>query len=148
MGTEILPFRLTDYAAVHALWEACEGIGLHDDCDSREGIGRYLARNPGLSFLARDGDRVLGAVLAGHDGRRGYLHHLAVHPATRNHGVGRSLVVAALAALAAEGIAKAHIFVFRTNATGRAFWQACGWHVRDELDILSINIPPPPETAS
>jgi ribosomal protein S18 acetylase RimI-like enzyme len=142
VGTEILPFRLIDYPAVHALWEACEGIGLHDDCDSREGIARYLARNPGLSFLARSGERVLGAVLAGHDGRRGYLHHLAVHPAARHQGTGRRLVDAALAALGAQGIAKAHIFVFRDNELGRAFWEACGWHLREDLDLLSINIPP------
>lgn len=137
----IQPFHLTDYASVHALWEACEGIGLHDDVDSRDGIARYLERNPGLSFVARDGDRIVGAVLAGHDGRRGYLHHLAVHPDARHRGLGRQLVAAALAALRAEGIAKCHIFVFRDNPAGRAFWESCGWHLRQDIDLLSISIP-------
>ena len=137
----IQPFVLTDYANVHTLWEACEGIGLHDDVDSRDGIAHYLERNPGLSFVARDGDRIVGAVLAGHDGRRGYLHHLAVHPESRHQGLGRQLVAAALAALKAQGIAKCHIFVFRDNPTGRAFWESCGWHLRNDIDLLSITLP-------
>ena len=136
----IQPFLLDDYASVHALWEACEGIGLHDDVDSRDGIARYLERNPGLSFVARDGDRIVGAVLAGHDGRRGYLHHLAVHPDARHRGLGRQLVAAALAALRAQGITKCHIFVFRDNPAGRAFWESCGWHRRDDIDLLSISL--------
>jgi ribosomal protein S18 acetylase RimI-like enzyme len=141
MPCTIAPFTASDYAPVHALWQSCEGMGLHDDCDSEPAIARYLARNPGLSFVARAGARIVGAVLAGHDGRRGYLHHLAVHPDARGQGLGRRLVETALAALGEQGIRKAHIFVFRDNPQGRAFWQACGWHLREDLDLLSKDIP-------
>ncbi len=141
MKPSVQPFEPADYAAVHALWSACEGIGLHDDVDSQAGIIRYLERNPGLSFVGRDGERVVGAVLAGHDGRRGYLHHLAVHPAARRLGLGRELVAAALAALKAQGIGKCHIFVFRDNPEGRAFWESCGWRLREDIDLLSITVP-------
>jgi hypothetical protein len=76
-------FALADYDTVLALWRSCEGIGLSDS-DTREAIATYLARNPGLSLVATDADGVIvGAVLGGHDGRRGYLHHLAVAPAHR-----------------------------------------------------------------
>jgi ribosomal protein S18 acetylase RimI-like enzyme len=138
MAIEIVPFQIADYASVYALWTSCEGMGLHDDCDSQASIASYLARNPGLSFVARDGERIVGAVLAGHDGRRGYLHHLAVDSSARKQGIGRRLVDAALVALREEGIAKAHIFVFRDNPQGRAFWEACGWQFREDLDLLSI----------
>jgi len=141
MAPQIRPFILADYDQVRALWEASEGLGLHDDVDSRAGIASYLTRNPGLSSVAWDTDRIVGAVLAGHDGRRGYLHHLAVHPSARRAGLGRRLVQASLDALHREGIAKAHIFVFRENAAGQVFWESCGWRRREELDIMSIEIP-------
>jgi N-acetylglutamate synthase len=140
MAPQIRSFIMSDYDQVRALWEESEGLGLHDDVDSREGIASYLARNPGLSSVAWDADRVVGAVLAGHDGRRGYLHHLAVHPSARRTGLGRRLVQASLDALRREDIAKAHIFVFRDNAAGQRFWESCGWHRREELDIMSIEI--------
>ncbi|MBN2004426.1 MAG: GNAT family N-acetyltransferase, partial [Anaerolineae bacterium] len=86
---------LSDYNAVLALWQSSEGVGL-SDADSREAIGRYLARNPGLSFTAWDGDELTGAVLCGHDGRRGYVHHLAVKPAHRRQGLGKALAARCL----------------------------------------------------
>lgn len=128
-----------DYDAVYALWEQTEGVGL-SAADSRERITRYLERNPGHSFVAVDGAAVVGAVLCGHDGRRGYLHHLAVVPAYRRQGVGRQLVERVLAALQKAGIDKCHLFVFRTNAPALAFWQANGWQVRTELQLLSRNL--------
>ena len=144
MDVSTAPFVLDDYDEVVGLWRACTGIGLRAECDSREAIGRYLARNPGTSFVARADGSLAGAVLAGHDGRRGFLHHLAVHPALRRRGIGRRLVGLCLEALAREGIAKVHIFVFRDNVVGREFWEACGWRCRQELDILSIE--PSPRT--
>ena len=86
-----------DYDAVYALWQATEGLGL-SDADSREAIARYLERNPGLSFIAVENEELLGTVLCGHDGRRGYLHHLAVARSHRGQGLGRRLAQRALAA--------------------------------------------------
>lgn len=133
---------IADYEDTIALWQRCDGIGL-SAADSREAIARYLARNPGMSFVARDTDgRLVGAVLCGHDGRRGYLHHLAVAPGSRKHGLGRALVERCMDALLQEGIDKCHLFVFRDNTAGQAFWLSTGWNERKTLVILSRDIEP------
>jgi ribosomal protein S18 acetylase RimI-like enzyme len=106
---EIQEMTAQDYDEVAGLWRNTEGIGLDDDTDTREGIAAYLARNPGFSYVARQQSRIVGAVLCGHDGRRGYLHHLAVDQAHRHEGVGRALVEACLAKLGSIGIQKCNI---------------------------------------
>jgi N-acetylglutamate synthase len=116
-----------------------EGLGL-GRADTREAIERYLQRNPGMSFTAWDGEALVGAVLAGHDGRRGYLHHMAVRPSHRQQGIGRALTACAEQALLAEGIDKAHLFVFSENTAGQAFWQRAGWYTRPELTLMSRDI--------
>ena len=136
---EISEMSIADYDEVVSLWQDAEGIGLHDDCDSRAGIANYLQRNPGLSFVAQENDRLIGAVLCGHDGRRGYLHHLAVAETHRAKGIGRQLVEQSLLSLAAIGITKCHVFVFADNAPGQAFWQRLGWIARTDLRIMSKN---------
>ncbi len=130
-----------DYEPVIALWQGCEGIGL-SSADEREPISRYLAHNPGMSFVAFLDGRLVGAVLCGHDGRRGYLHHLAVDPAMRGQGIGRALSERCLAALARAGIHKCHIFVYENNEDGLAFWEKGGWVQRHELMIMSHDIAP------
>lgn len=132
----IREMTIQDYDAVIALWQSADGVGL-SDADSREAIGRYLARNPGLSFTAWDGDLLVGAVLCGHDGRRGYVHHLAVRPSHRRKGIGKALATRCLGALAAEGIDKCHLFVFVVNADAIAFWKRVGWTQRVDLDLMS-----------
>lgn len=133
---------IADYEDAIALWQGCDGIGL-SAADSREAIARYLARNPGMSFVAREADgRLVGAVLCGHDGRRGYLHHLAVAPGSRKHGLGRALVERCMDALLREGIDRCHLFVFRDNTPGQAFWLSTGWNERKTLVILSRDIEP------
>jgi len=134
---EIAPLTVGIYDDVHALWVQAEGVGLHDYSDSRDGIAAYLERNPGLSFVARVDGLVVGAVLAGHDGRRGYLHHLTVHPDYRRQGIGRRLVDRCLDALRAAGIAKCHLFIFNTNESGIAFWRSVGWTPRMDVGIVS-----------
>ena len=141
MDISIQLFSTGSCDAVLALWKQCEGIGLHDDCDSREGIQVYLDRNPGMSFVAEAGGRLVGAVLAGHDGRRGYIHHLAVHPEYRRHGIGRQLVQHCLDALREIGISKCHIFIFNENTAGLAFWESVGWTARTDIRIVSRDIP-------
>ncbi len=137
---EIREMTIADYDDAIALWRATEGMGL-SAADSREAIARYLARNPGMCFVARCEDGFLsGAVLCGHDGRRGYLHHLAVHTACRGHGLGRQLAERCLSALRAEGIDKCHLFVKRDNQSGQAFWQQTGWYERVDLVLMSKDI--------
>jgi putative acetyltransferase len=121
---------------VLALWRSCEGIGLNES-DTREAIAAYLVRNPGLSLVATDADGVIvGAVLGGHDGRRGYLHHLAVASAHRGCGLGRALVDKTLTRLSQLGIQKCNIFLYANNAAGRAFWLREGWSLREDLVVV------------
>ncbi|MBW7866321.1 MAG: GNAT family N-acetyltransferase [Candidatus Hydrogenedens sp.] len=133
------PFTLDFYDSVLSLWRACGGIGL-SDADTRENISLFLGRNPAMSHMALDGQKVVGAVLAGHDGRRGYLHHLAVHPDYRHRGVGRLLLDKAIESLRTQGINKCHGFVFQNNQTGMDFWKAVGWNVRHDIKLISRDI--------
>lgn len=130
------PMAIADYAAVRALWERTEGMGLNES-DTRAAINRFLKRNPDLSLvlIAPDG-AIIGAVLCGHDGRRGYLHHLAVERAERGRGYGRLLVNACLRRLRTLGVPKCNIYLFATNKAGRSFWRHEGWAVRDDLIVM------------
>lgn len=135
----IQTMTIADYEDALALWKGTEGLGL-SAADTREAIIRYLARNPGMSFVAREEDGTLaGAVLCGHDGRRGYLHHLAVRSDCRGLGLGRALAERCLEALRAEGIDKCHLFVKRANVAGQSFWQRIGWTERN-LVLMSRDI--------
>ena len=125
-----------DYEQVYRLWEGSAGIGL-SDADSRENIAQYLAHNPGTSFVAYEDETLVGAVLCGHDGRRGYLHHLAVKESHQRRGIGEDLVNHCLFALSAMNIQKCHIFVFKDNEDARGFWEKVGWEQRDDLVIIS-----------
>ena len=139
MKPVIQPMTAADYDQTLALWQEVEGVGL-SSADSREQIERYLKRNPGQSLLAWKAESLVGAVLCGHDGRRGYIHHLAVRPGHRRQGIGRLLVSRCLTALAAEGIEKCHLFVFSQNEAAIKFWQAVGFTGRTELSMMSMNI--------
>jgi len=125
-----------DYAAARALWEASPGIGL-SDADTESATTRFLSRNPGTSFVATDGGHLVGTLLCGHDGRRGYAHHLAVATSHRGRGTARELVRRCLDALAALGIRKCHALVLADNADGLAFWEHVGWTERGELRVVS-----------
>jgi ribosomal protein S18 acetylase RimI-like enzyme len=131
----IRPMTAHDYDAVIALWRVTEGIGL-SSADEPEAIASFLERNPGLSRVAFRGELLAGAVMCGHDGRRGYLHHLAVAPSERGRGLGRELAERCLDDLRALGIAKANIFVYGANTEGQAFWRATGWFGRDDLLLM------------
>jgi putative acetyltransferase len=137
--TVLRPFRAVDYDAVFKLWRRCPGVGLGGS-DTRSAITAYLRRNPGFSFVVQKNGEVIGAVLAGHDGRRGYLHHLAVAQPYRRAGLGRQLVESCLAKLHKAGIQKCNIFVFADNAEGMKFWARAGWAPRQDLRMLQIDL--------
>jgi ribosomal protein S18 acetylase RimI-like enzyme len=139
MSLDIREFTAEDYDAALALWKRCEGIGL-SDADSPCAIKKLLARNPGMSFVAILDGKLIGTSLCGHDGRRGFLYHVAVDPEQRKSGLGRQLAETSLKVLQAEGIQKCHIMVFHTNEEGKAFWQKTGWIPRPDIDVLSYNI--------
>ena len=130
---QIRKMLIDDYEEVYTLWLSCAGMGLNNIDDSREGIERYLARNPETCFVAVEQGRIIGAILAGHDGRRGYISHTAVSSAWRHKGVGKQLVEAALNALKKQNITKVNLVVFARNEDGNAFWEALGFTERPDL---------------
>ena len=132
----IAPMTPADFPDVLALWATTEGVGLNES-DTPENLSAYLRRNPGFSLVARDAERrAVGAVLCGHEGRRGYLHHLAVSQDQRGLGLGRLLVDTCLAELKRAGITRCNIFVFADNDDGMAFWKHTGWALRDDLRMM------------
>jgi ribosomal protein S18 acetylase RimI-like enzyme len=134
----VRPMVEEDIPAALALWQGLPGIGLRD-ADSPPALARYLRRNPGTSFVAvTDAGELVGVSLAGHDGRRGCLHHVAVAIPFRKQGLGRRLVEACLAALTAEGIEKVNFWVKVDNAAGLAFWNRLGGRERPDLVTVSI----------
>jgi ribosomal protein S18 acetylase RimI-like enzyme len=130
------PMEKGDLAEVIQFWQGMEGIGLSES-DSYSALSSYLERNPGLSWVVRNRDRdLIGAVLCGHDGRRGYLHHLAVAPEWRRKGIGRALVERCLSSLRELKILKGNVFLFSHNPEGEAFWRGMGWKRREDLILV------------
>jgi ribosomal protein S18 acetylase RimI-like enzyme len=136
MSVLIQEMELSDHQAVRDLWLEAKEVELADT-DSPEGLARFLTRNPGLSFVARDGDKIVGAVLCGHDGRRGYIDQLVVCESHRRQGIGRSLVSRCIYNLMRIGIRKWHLFVYEDNPGAIAFWHKLGWSERVELVTMS-----------
>ena len=136
MGFEIYEMNIEDYDKIYQLWEMSDNIGL-SKADSLFGITKFLERNPGMSYVAWDGDTMVGVALCGHDGRRGYIHHLMVRPDYRRHGIGRSLVGRCMYALTRIGIQKCHLFIYEDNEEGASFWESLGWTQRVELTMMS-----------
>jgi len=134
---DIRPMTPEDIPAALRVWQGCDGVVLRD-ADSPAALTRFLARNPGTSFVGVGGGEVVGVSLAGHDGRRGYLHHVAVAAAWRRRGVGRGLVEHCLAALREEGIEKVQLFVAAGNTTGAEFWKRMGWRERPDVYLMSL----------
>lgn len=136
MNIKITPMTISDYDEVVLLWQIVEGIGLRGFEDSKEGIAFYLDRNPGMSFVARQNSRLVGAVLCGHDGRRGCIYHLAVASEFCKQGIGRTLVDCCLSELNKAGILKCNIVVYANNTSGREIWKRIGWQEREDLVFM------------
>jgi N-acetylglutamate synthase len=141
MKIRISEFKIDSYESALALWERCEGVGL-SDADSRENIKLYLNRNPGMSFIAEVDNEMVGTVLSGHDGRRGYIYHVAVSPDFRRKGVGSMLVKSSLNKFREQGILKCHIMLFNNNMAGLKFWESIGWSYRNDICIMSKTVDP------
>lgn len=129
----IRKMTIEDYGAVYGLWLSCKGMGLNSVDDSREGIERFLRRNPDTSLVAEKDGKIVGVIMAGSDGRRGYIYHTAVSPDQRRQGIASKLVDAAMTALETAGITKVALVVFDRNADGNAFWEKSGFTVREDL---------------
>jgi ribosomal protein S18 acetylase RimI-like enzyme len=138
MGLCFREMTIDDYEASYSLWKETDGMVL-SDADSKPAIAGYLERNPGCSFVCEEGGRIIGTILCGHDGRRGYIYHAAVLPERRGHGIGKRLVDLSLAMLQAVNIMKCHLFVVADNEIGSQFWNHTGWVKRDGIIIFSAN---------
>ena len=129
----IRKMTIADYTCVYDLWLNTPGMGLNYLDDSRQGIDKYLRRNPETCFVAEKDNIIIGVILCGNDGRRGYIHHTAVSVVERKNGVGTALVDAAVNALKNEGINKVALVVFSKNELGNSFWEKRGFTVREDL---------------
>lgn len=128
------------YEALFDLWESTPGMGLRSLDDSKEGISRFLRRNPTTNFVAYQDDKIVGAILSGHDGRRGYIYHTVVLPECRGQGIASDLVSAAVDALRSEGITRVCLNVMETNEQGKRFWTSKGWEKKAFLVFYSKGI--------
>lgn len=127
-----------DYEAVHALWMTIKGFAIRSVDDSREGVERFIKRNPDTSVVAEEDGKIVGAILCGHDGRRGCLYHVCVHPDHRRRGIGKSMVVFCMNALKKEKINKVSLIAFTANDIGNAFWRTIGWTRREDLNYYDF----------
>lgn len=130
---EIRLMQISDYDQVRTLWQNTPGMGLNDKDDSPEGIAAFLKRNPETCFVAVERDEIVGVILSGHDGRRGFIYHTAVALNQRKNGIGSALVEAALAALRTEGIKKVALVAFAKNELANQFWEKRGFSLREDL---------------
>ncbi len=132
-------FSISDYNAALELWQRVEGLEIAEG-DDRESIAYFLARNPGLSRVATDGTAIVGVALCGHDGRRGYIYHLAVDPAYQSRGLGKCLMDESLDGLRQLGLKRALILVANDNPRGRKFWSRHGWEEVPGPIVMGIDL--------
>ena len=137
---DIRVMKSEDYDKLYELWMTIKGFGIRSIDDSREGVTRFLKRNPTTSITAWDGDTLIGAILCGHDGRRGCLYHVCVRKGYRRQGVGKAIVVACMEALRKEQINKVSLIAFTKNDIGNAFWNKIGWTEREDLNYYDFTL--------
>lgn len=131
---------IEDYEGVYALWKKIKGFGIRSIDDSKEGVARFLKRNPTTSVVAEKDGRIVGSILCGHDGRWGCLYHVCVDEDYRRHGIGKRMVVFAMKALKEEKINKVSLIAFTENDIGNAFWNTIGWTERLDLNYYDFTL--------
>ncbi len=131
---------IEDYEGVYDLWMTIRGFAMRSIDDSREGVERFLERNPHTSVVAVEDNRIVGSILCGHDGRRGCLYHVCVHEDYRMRGIGKSMVVQCMKALEKEHISKVSLIAFTKNDVGNAFWRRVGWTKREDLNYYDFTL--------
>ncbi len=136
MTPKIRLMTIEDYSSVLKLWQQLPGIGL-SSADSKEAIAQFLDYNPATCFVLEEDQQIVGTVLGGFDGRRGYIYHMAVAVSHRRQGWGKKLIEICMSKLKQRGAEKSHLFVYAENLPARKFWERCGWIQRDELIIMS-----------
>lgn len=129
---------LEDYEGVAALWMTIKGFCIRSIDDSKEGVEQFLKRNPTTSVVAVEDGKIVGAILCGHDGRRGTLYHVCVHESYRRRGIGKAMVVFCMEALKKEHINKVSIIAFKTNHVGNDFWNHESWVFREDLNYYDF----------
>lgn len=131
-----IEMTIDDYDQILKIWSETPGIGL-SEADAKPQIQKFLERNKGLSFVCKNEGKVVGTILAGHDGRRGFIYHLAVIPEYRGKGIANELMRNCLQRLRTAGIDKCHLFVKKGNELGKSFWRKCGWTEREDIVVFS-----------
>ncbi len=134
----IRTMTIDDYDMVYTLWMKIKGFAMRSIDDSREGVNRFLIRNPSTSVVAVEDGKIVGTILCGHDGRRGCLYHVCVDPAFRLHGIGKEMVIYAMEALKEEKISKVSLIAFAENDIGNAFWKDIGWNKREDVNYYDF----------
>ena len=129
---------IEDYQGVHDLWMTIKGFAIRSIDDSREGVERFLKRNPATSVVAEENGDIVGSILCGHDGRRGCLYHVCVREDCRMRGIGKSMVVRCMEELEKEKISKVSLIAFTENDIGNAFWKEIGWTKREDLNYYDF----------
>ena len=137
---QIRPMTEADYDKVYELWMTIKGFGIRSIDDSKEGVRRFIRRNPTTSMVAVEGERVIGAILCGHDGRRGCFYHVCVHTDYRKQGIGKAMAVSCMRALQAEQINKVSLIAFKNNEVGNRFWRSVGWTFREDLNYYDFTL--------
>lgn len=138
MDTVIETMTIEHYEKVFQLWRKISGFSIRSVDDSKEGIERFLKRNPYTSVVAMQGEELVGSILCGHDGRNGCLYHVCVAPECRMQGIGEKMVEKALAELKKEGINQASIIAFTKNEIGNTFWQQIDWDERKDVNYYDF----------
>ncbi|MCR5639933.1 MAG: GNAT family N-acetyltransferase [Lachnospiraceae bacterium] len=135
----IRTMTMADYEGVRKLWMTIHGFGIRSIDDSKEGVERFLRRNPTTSVVAVVQDEIVGSILCGHDGRTGCFYHVCVREDLRRRGIGKAMATAAMLALQKESVSKVSLLAFKSNAVGNQFWHEEGWTIRD--DVYTYDFP-------
>lgn len=138
VNSMIREMKIEDYDKIYTLWMSMKGFAMRSIDDSEEGVRRFLERNPHTSVVASQDGKIVGAILCGHDGRRGCLYHVCVHRDYRRKGIGTAMVVFAMEALKREKISKVSLIAFTVNDIGNAFWKKIGWTKREDLNYYDF----------